>query len=138
MERLFDAGRWQEGLLPQIGITEGDRQQYGEFLARMESFRVDARQRWSTCLRDPARPQLARTRSFSRSIENNGRMDDGTRVEFGAAPMARDYSCRDDYGAGIAQVSAWAGVHYFASRRGRAANADRDAVVTWPEGNGWL
>jgi hypothetical protein len=29
-------------------------------------------------------------------------------------------------------------VHYFASRRGRAANADRDAVVTWPEGNGWI
>src|ERR1044072_7603648 len=49
-----------------------------------------------------------------------------------------NYCCRDDYGAGIAQVSAWAGVHYFASRRGRAANADRDAVVTWPEGNGWL
>ena len=49
-----------------------------------------------------------------------------------------DYSCRDDYGAGLAHVSAWAGVHYFASRRGRAANADSDAVVTWPEGNGWL
>ena len=49
-----------------------------------------------------------------------------------------DYCCRDDYGAGIAHVSAWAGVHYFASRRGRAANADADAVVTWPEGNGWL
>jgi hypothetical protein len=49
-----------------------------------------------------------------------------------------DYSCRDDYGAGIEHVSAWAGVHYFASRRGRASNADRDAVVTWPEGNGWL
>jgi hypothetical protein len=49
-----------------------------------------------------------------------------------------DYSCRDDYGAGISQISAWAGVHYFASRRGRAANADRDAVVTWPEGNGWI
>jgi hypothetical protein len=29
-------------------------------------------------------------------------------------------------------------VHYFASRRGHAANADADAVVTWPEGNGWL
>jgi hypothetical protein len=49
-----------------------------------------------------------------------------------------DYSCRDDYGAGSAQVSAWAGVHYFAARRGRAANADDDAVVTWPAGNGWL
>jgi cation diffusion facilitator CzcD-associated flavoprotein CzcO len=29
-----------------------------------------------------------------------------------------DYCCRDDYGAGIATVSAWAGLHYFASRHG--------------------
>ena len=53
-----------------------------------------------------------------------------------------DYCCRDDYGAGIAQVSAWAGIHYFASRHGFHApgddGAERDAVLTWPEGNGWL
>lgn len=35
-------------------------------------------------------------------------------------------------------VSAWAGIHYFASRNGRAANADPQSVVTWPEGNGWI
>ena len=37
------------------------------------------------------------------------------------APALRwylDYCCRDDYGAGAAQVSAWAGLHYFASRHG--------------------
>jgi hypothetical protein len=42
-----------------------------------------------------------------------------------------NYSCRDDYGAGIAQVSAWAGLHYFASR-------DDAEFLTWPAGNGWL
>ncbi|TAG32785.1 MAG: hypothetical protein EAZ34_09420, partial [Polaromonas sp.] len=55
-----------------------------------------------------------------------------------------DYCCRDDYGAGIAAVSAWAGLHYFASRHGFSApggepSAEREAgVLTWPEGNGWL
>jgi hypothetical protein len=53
-----------------------------------------------------------------------------------------DYCCRDDYGAGAATVSAWAGVHYFASRHGfhapGDADAERDAVFTWPEGNAWL
>jgi hypothetical protein len=29
-----------------------------------------------------------------------------------------DYCCRDDYGAGLATVSASAGIHYFASRHG--------------------
>ena len=61
------------------------------------------------------------------------------------APALRwylDYCCRDDYGAGPAQVSAWAGLHYFASRHGFTApgegDAERDGVFTWPEGNAWL
>jgi monoamine oxidase len=53
-----------------------------------------------------------------------------------------DYCCRDDYGAGLDTVSAWAGVHYYASRHGfhppGAETAERDGVFTWPEGNAWL
>ena len=58
-----------------------------------------------------------------------------------------DYACRDDYGAGLSRVSAWSAIAYFASRHGFHApgkeitsneEADRDAVLTWPEGNGWL
>ena len=48
------------------------------------------------------------------------------------------YSCRDDYGTEPHEVSAWAGVHYWAGRRGVAANCAGDAVLTWPEGNGYL
>ncbi|MEO7009322.1 MAG: hypothetical protein ABI156_09260, partial [Caldimonas sp.] len=61
------------------------------------------------------------------------------------APALRwylDYCCRDDYGAGARQVSAWAGLHYFASRHGFHAPGDtadeRDSLLTWPEGNAWL
>jgi hypothetical protein len=41
------------------------------------------------------------------------------------------------------QVSAWAGLHYFASRHGFHAPGDgddgeREPVLTWPEGNAWL
>jgi len=41
-------------------------------------------------------------------------------------------------------VSAWAGLHYFASRHGfqapgdEAAEGEREGRFTWPEGNGWL
>jgi hypothetical protein len=28
-----------------------------------------------------------------------------------------DYCCRDDFGLGIKEVSAWAGIHYFAARK---------------------
>jgi hypothetical protein len=43
-----------------------------------------------------------------------------------------DYACRDDFGCRAADVSAWSGIHYFASR------GEDAAVLTWPEGNGWL
>lgn len=44
-----------------------------------------------------------------------------------------DYACRDDYGALAADTSAWAGVHYFASRQ-----RNEKGPLTWPEGNGWI
>ncbi|MEY2563424.1 MAG: hypothetical protein QOH88_1617 [Verrucomicrobiota bacterium] len=138
MERLFDAGRWQEGLLPQIGITQDDRRQYREFFARMEEFRSlrgsDDRPAFAIPL------DLSSRDSALLALDRKTMSDWMTEQGWNSTPLRWhvDYSCRDDYGAGIAQVSAWAGVHYFASRRGRAANADRDAVVTWPEGNGWL
>jgi hypothetical protein len=46
-----------------------------------------------------------------------------------------DYACKDDYGLDSQKISAWAGLHYFASRQGLAANAsESDSVLTWPEG----
>ena len=45
-----------------------------------------------------------------------------------------NYACRDDYGALASDVSAWAGVHYFASRE----RPTRTGPLTWPEGNGWI
>ncbi len=138
MERLFDCGCWQEGLLPQIGIADSDRLQYASFFKRMDGYR-DARD-------SAGRPAFAIPVDLSSRDPEFVALDQLSMAQW----MAREgwdskpllwhvnYCCRDDYGAGMARISAWAGVHYFASRRGRAANADRDAVVTWPEGNGWL
>jgi hypothetical protein len=44
-----------------------------------------------------------------------------------------DYACRDDYGALARDTSAWAGIHYFASRE-----PEEKGPLTWPEGNGWI
>src|SRR3546814_18539275 len=42
---------------------------------------------------------------------------------------------RDDCGCEPQHVSAWAGIHYFAGRRGWAAEGAGENVLTWPEGN---
>ena len=44
-----------------------------------------------------------------------------------------EYACRDDYGALLADTSAWAGIHYFASRQ-----PDDKGPLTWPEATGWI
>jgi len=138
MERLLDCGRWQDGFLPDLGVTDAERRQYDAFFARMEVFRMMRGRE--------GRHAFAIPLDYSSQIPELLALDKITMAAWmkaqgwDAAPLLWyvDYCCRDDYGAGMEHVSAWAGVHYFASRRGRAANAERDSVVTWPEGNGWL
>jgi len=138
MERLYISGRWQEGLLPQIGVTSEDRAQYDNFFGAMDNWRqtrgTDGRRAFAIPLDESSRDAeiLKYDRLTMREfMDQNG---------WTSAPLRWfvNYCCRDDYGAGMDHVSAWAGIHYFASRDGRAGNAPREAVLTWPEGNGWL
>lgn len=137
-ERLLIEGRWQEGLLPQRGVSGAVQDQYRRFFEHMEAFRC-ARGRdglrafeipVDRSSRDPAYTALDRL-SMAAWLHREG---------YDAAPLLWyvDYCCRDDYGAPASAVSAWAGIHYHAARDGLAANADREAVLTWPEGNHWL
>ena len=73
-------------------------------------------------------------RSPPRSIKFRWRT--GWRSERFDSPSLRwyiNYACRDDYGALAKDTSAWAGIHYFASRE-----PEEKGPLTWPEGNGWI
>ena len=137
-ERLLHLGRWQEGLVPTLGLAPADRHDIDAFFVAMRAFRdrrgVDGRPAFAIPMdlssRDPELLALDRI-SFTQWMEAQG-----WRSKVLHAHVR--YCCRDDYGTEPDQVSAWAGVHYFASRRGEAANVDSDAVLTWPEGNGHL
>lgn len=137
-ERLLYLGKWQEGLVPQKGLSEADVHDLKAFFATMKTYqeRRDAQGRPAFAIpmelssRDPDLLALDRL-SFTQWLDQQG----------WKSPILRAhvrYACRDDYGTEPDQVSAWAGVHYFASRRGHAANADPDTMLTWPEGNGHL
>ncbi len=136
-ERVWHDGAWHEGLLPALRPGSPAHAQAGKLstaidaLARelgfaMPAAGVDVR---------PGHAALD-AQSFARWLDAQGITD----------PLLRwylDYCCLDDYGAPAAAVSAWAGVHYFASRHGFRApgvetEAGSDAVLTWPEGNAWL
>lgn len=135
-ERLFFNGAWQDGLLPLQDVGVATLAQYQKMAELVEQLRRQAH--WSIpCAGRPLQGvqlELA-SQAFSSYLDQRGLNDRHLRWYL-------DYCCRDDYGAGSGSVSAWAGIHYFASRHGFSApgaqTQERDAVLTWPEGNAWL
>ena len=145
-ERLFFNGEWQDGLLPMQGVGANTLAQYRKFARRIEELRHTAH-----FAIPMAKAPLTRTLfaldalNFKAWLGREGLDDLHLRWYL-------DYCCRDDYGAGLAHVSAWAGIHYFASRHGFHVPGDASAttgdagdetgqgsaVLTWPEGNAWL
>ena len=146
-ERLFIAGGWREGLLPPLeALPAADRAatlaDYRAFAAAVtaasdgDAFAMPtARSRWTEAL------SALDAVTFAAWLDGRG-------LKSTALRWYLDYCCRDDYGAGAGQVSAWAGLHYFASRHGFRppgeegrrgdGNDGGDVVLAWPEGNAWL
>jgi predicted NAD/FAD-binding protein len=137
-ERLFLHGAWQDGLLPKRGTGRADQAQYERFFARMGDFRQsrgrDGRRAFSLPMAESSRDE--RWTNLDR-----GSMRDWLTEQGFDSPYLHwyvDYVCRDDFGCGYRDTSAWAGIHYFASRTGSGAETRGGAVLTWPEGNGWI
>ena len=135
-ERLFFNGEWQDGLLPLQGVDEDTLAQYEKFAQLVEQARQTARWTMPVQKTGLSRVQHALAAiTFIAYLDQHGLQDRHLRWYL-------DYCCRDDYGAGIATVSAWAGMHYFASRHGFHApgtqSVEREGLLTWPEGNAWL
>ena len=137
-ERLYISGLWQEGLLPRIGVAQRDLEQYRRF--------EDIVQRWKAARDGAGRKAFALPVRLS-NIDAAAHALDATNMRDWLLAQGfdspflhwyADYACRDDYGTRAAATSAWAGMHYYACRDGRGANADSHSVLTWPEGNGWI
>jgi phytoene dehydrogenase-like protein len=135
-ERLFFRGEWYEGLYPRAGATPRDLEELRAFEAEMRrwSLRRDARGRRAF--------DLPRARgSDDEEVRALDRLSMAAYLDAHGWTSRRlrwlvEYGCRDDFGATLAQTSAWAGVHYFAARL--AGDGQPADFLTWPEGNGRL
>ena len=138
-ERLFRNGAWQEDLLPDEGVSGADRAQYAGFFAAMDSFRAargaDGRKAFAIPIdQSSADAQFRALDSISMADWMHARGWDSKPLLWYV-----DYGCRDDYGTAVTDVSAWAGIHYYASRDGRAGDGvSAQTVLTWPDGNGHI
>lgn len=141
-ERIWQHGRWHEGLDPRDAATRTDREQFarfGQIIGEWRDsgmFRVPSAEghghRLAMLQRGGVASQLARDVAALDSITAH----EWLQQQQLNAPALRwwvEYGTRDDYGASLQQASAWAAVHYFAARP-----EDELGPLTWPEGNGYL
>jgi protoporphyrinogen oxidase len=141
-ERLFFRGLWYEGLYPRAGASREDREELSRFEREMLRFAAlrDAKGRRAFA--------LPRRRSSDdaewTALDRISMREWLTRSRFSGARLFwfAEYATRDDFGSSLDDTSAWAGIHYFASRlRGTSPDGPFEepaAFLTWPEGNGRL
>ena len=137
-ERLYINGQWQDGLVPHFGVPDEEVKQINRFMLMMDRYRQ---------LKDKSGKDVFAIPVNDSSTEEEYIALDKITMEqwlqsqqLTSAYLHRyvNYCCRDDFGTPADRISAWTGIHYFASRKGKGTNAEHGDVLTWPEGNGFL
>lgn len=137
-ERLFYQGEWHQGLAPTDVVSAAERAELDRFHAieqrLTEAVGSDGRAAFQIPLdqssRDPAFTSLDRI-TMAAWLDREGF----------TTPFLRwyvRYATLDDFGAVPEDVSAWAGLHYFAARKLRSPELEGSHFLAWPEGNGRL
>ncbi len=133
-ERLLFNGAWQDGFIPTEGVGPDELAEHARFFAEVARLRMlrgsDGRRMFVfptvNSSADPAFDALDRI-TLKAWLDQNG-------YKSPTLHWYLNYCCRDDYGTRYDKVSAWAGLHYYCSRWGQAANAGNGAWLTWPGG----
>jgi hypothetical protein len=131
-------GQWQEGLLPHFGISKDDQKQIDRFFTLMAVLKEMKGNDGKYAFYIPL--DLSSADALYRDLDKISFAAYLKQQNFTSSYLLwyLDYCCKDDFGRPAKEVSAWAGLNYFAGHKGKAANAESGAVLTWPEGNGKL
>jgi hypothetical protein len=137
-ERLYFKGTWMNGLPPEAKLSDADKAEMKRFSALMEDFKnktgTDGKPAFTIPLEKSSSDAVFQ--HLDTISMNEFLVQEQFKNEF--IYWYINYCCKDDFGTGINEVSAWAGIHYFASRNATTANANSGEVLTWPEGNYFL
>jgi len=137
-ERLHFRDRWHGGLVPYESLTSSERAEIDRFRAKMHEL---SRARGSDGRDAFAIPAALSSRDPTyRSLDDITMAAWLTREGYGTAFLRwfAQYGTLDDFGAELDQVSAWAGIHYYAARKLETEQLEGSRYLVWPEGNGWL
>ncbi|MBE7412582.1 MAG: NAD(P)-binding protein [Leptospiraceae bacterium] len=136
-ERIFIHGKWQEGLFPKLASSSEVFREKEKFEKLMNNWRKKIGRDGKKAFTIPV--------DFSSKDPEFLKLDQITFFEYLKIEGFQtkellwyaEYATRDDYGSSLTNTSAWAGIHYYASR---AVDPKGEELppLTWPEGNGFL
>ncbi|HJP32869.1 MAG TPA: FAD/NAD(P)-binding protein [Candidatus Latescibacteria bacterium] len=139
-ERLWANGEWVEGLDPFADAGQDEVDDLRAF--------EDDMLRWTLHRGQDGRRGFAMPLAYSSADADVRQLDGQTMAEYMGHKGWRsprlgwliDQACKDDYGGLAGDVSAWAGIHYFACRYyDRRVRHDYPSdTLTWPQGNQFL
>ncbi len=137
-ERLYINGSWQEGLVPKLGLNSQELKEFSAFFHLMDSYRHSIGSDGKDAFAIPVNNSSKDDEFVSLdNITMKEWLDDkGFKSKY--IRWYINYCTRDDFGTMFDEISAWAGIHYFAARKGKGANAEYHDVLTWEQGNGFL
>ena len=137
-ERLYYKGMWQEGLPPKNGLHKDELTELDRFIALTEQYKNEIGADGKPAFTIPAEWSSNDVKFLE--LDNISMFDFLTTHQFKTEFLFWfiNYCCKDDFGCDLRTTSAWAGMHYFCSRNGKASNAHSYEQLTWPEGNYFL
>lgn len=137
-ERLFYENTWHETVIPNVGDSIVEKENFTRFFEKMTFYRE---------AKDDSGKYFFNIPTANSSDVPEAKILDSITMKawcnqnnFVVKPLLNyiDYCCRDDFGLGIDFVSAWAGIHYFAARKQNISKNKSESVLNWPEGNARL
>lgn len=136
-ERLYIDYQWIEGVEPNSSVSLEYKEQIERFHLQMEKYRYEkgADGRFAFDLPIAYSSEDEAYRSLDK-LSMKEWMDE-QQYTHPHLVWFLNYCCMDDFGQGIDRVSAWAGIHYFTSRKYNLYSLNQE-TLTWPEGNGFL
>lgn len=132
-------GNWYDGLIPYVNLSNQERLDLERFKQVVHYYATargsDGRRAFAIPVRESSQDEkfLALDSMTCKDFLEK------ENIHSAFVHWYVDYGTKDDYGLTYEQTSAWAGMHYFASREAKEKEeAQESTILTWPEGNGFL
>lgn len=137
-ERLFIHNKWQDDIIPKHGLSKKDKDEMNRFYDEMNQLQdeIDSHGNYYFDIPLYNSSRENKYKIFDKITMDQWLKNNGYFSEYLIEHI--DYCCRDDYGLGITEVSAYAGLSYFASRKSKNWKKYEHSVITSSKGNGLL